>query len=151
MGWAANFCTPRHCSERGLKKCREANGLSRWPRRSQGLGKRRSQVGGRKGVWQGLSPTPRMLGPAGAEGLGEAGQEAPWRPSTGSVGRPSHRPGVSADPEGCPCPCSVSSICSKHATWEASGSIQEGRERRSDGYSHALGAQHNHCGLNNTC
>lgn len=56
----------------------------RGPRRHRDLGNRGPGVGS----------------PVVAEGPGEAGQEEPQRPPVCSLGRPSHRPGVSFGPTG---------------------------------------------------
>ena len=90
----------------GAQEMLEANRLLNWAQE-------RSSGRGRKGVWPGLSPNPRMLGPAGAKGLREAGQEVLYGPQQRSLRRPSHRPGV-------PLAAACLSLASSHTTWGAS-------------------------------
>lgn len=83
-----------HCNRGDSRNAERPTACGGGPRRGRGPGETESRGRGRKGMWQGLSPTPRMSGPVGAKGLRGAGQEVPWRPQQYNLERPSHRPGV---------------------------------------------------------
>ena len=99
-------------------------------------------MGAGKGAQPGLSPAPRVVGPAGAEGAGEAGQEGPGGPDCAGRGGPATGRGSLLDGEGCP--LSISPLAPSPATQRASQlhaacEVKEGVM----GHPQALGEQHN--------